>query len=205
MQISAKRRPASKPPVAARRSRSPACRWTASRPATPQRLGVAGQPVGERQRAVVERKRHAPPPGSGSRRAVLQAVAAPARVAAVQLLLGHRQAERAQPPQVQAQEWRPVEAREYEGRSGVAGAMATIEPRRIPAPARAPSPPRATIVPPACPGRRRRRRARPPRSGRAASRRRLRAGVAVDDDLAAAHPRRSPEGRRRAGGPPNRS
>ena len=31
--------------------------------------------------------------------------------------------------------------------SGVAGAMVTIEPRRIPAPARAPSPPSATIVP----------------------------------------------------------
>ena len=30
---------------------------------------------------------------------------------------------------------------------GVAGAIVTIEPRRIPAPARGPSPPRATIVP----------------------------------------------------------
>jgi hypothetical protein len=31
--------------------------------------------------------------------------------------------------------------------SGVAGAIVTIEPRRIPAPARAPTPPSATIVP----------------------------------------------------------
>src|SRR3954447_21748751 len=97
--------------------------------------------------------------------------------------------------------------------SGAAGPIVTIEPRRMPAPARRPSPPRATIVPssmrkpPAAPppppqpaggGDRSRRHAQAggvadaprhrdqaaPHAGTG-----LRARVAVDDDLAAAHAR----------------
>ena len=50
MQISAKRRPASKPPAACAPQSMTRVPLDSVATATPQRLGIVGQPVGERQR-----------------------------------------------------------------------------------------------------------------------------------------------------------
>ena len=119
----------------------------------------------------------------------LEAVSAPARVAALDLLVGQRQSQPAQVAQVQAQEERPVRAREGEGgqqrhlRHGHDRAPPHARPGRGAEPAESDDRARQHAQPRGLPHAPRDGDQPAPQAGAD-----LVAGVALDEDLAAAHP-----------------
>ena len=190
MQISASRRPASSPPGTAlpqSTSRAPAGQRLDR---DPQRVRVGGEAVRELVCALVEGEGHR---GSSRIRISPRPSSRPSpdqRVyAALDLLVGHRQAELAQPAQAQAQERRAVGAGPRVGRQeGRPRSWRRCWRAACPRPGWAPSAPRATIVPASA--RRPGGRAGAPGDGDQPAPQagaRLLAGVAVDEDLAAAH------------------